>query len=179
MDDSLFPLLLILRYMHILGAIALMGGAIFMRFALVPSVEELSDDTRRQLHERVRARWSRLVMLSAALLLLSGIANLGLAVRYEFNGFVSYNMLGGIKFILALPIFYFASVLAGRSATAQKFQANAKLWMNVNLALALAMVLIGGLMRFTPRQLKGEETTPAAEALAIPDGNLPSATSAE
>ena len=35
MNDSLFPLLLLLRYMHILGAIALMGGTIFMRFAQV------------------------------------------------------------------------------------------------------------------------------------------------
>ena len=159
MDDPLFALLLILRYMHILGAIALMGGAIFMRFALVPSVGELQDEMRRGLHERVRSRWSKVVMISAAFLLISGIANLGLAARYQFDGMVSYNMLGGIKFILALPIFYFASVLAGRSATAQKFQANAKFWLNVNLALALLMVLIGGVMRFTPRHLKSERTT--------------------
>jgi len=167
MDDSLFPILLILRYMHILGAIALMGGAIFMRFALVPSVGEIDDKSRRDLHERVRSRWSKLVMISAAFLLISGIANLGLAARYEFHGFVSYNMLGGIKFILALPIFYFASVLSGRSATAQKFQGNAKFWLNVNLVLALTMVLIGGLMRFTPRQLKTAETDEAAMAVPV------------
>src|SRR5687768_13113525 len=137
MNDNLFVLLLILRYMHILGAITLMGGAIFMRFALVPSVGELADESRRQLHERVRSRWAKVVMASAALILISGIANLGLASRYEFGGPVNYSMLGGIKFLFALPIFYFASVLSGRSATAQKFQANAKFWLNVNLALAL------------------------------------------
>lgn len=168
MDDSLFPLLLILRYMHILGAITLMGGAIFMRFALLPSVGELGDDNRRQLHERVRSRWAKLVMASAALLLLSGIANLGLAARYEFTGFVSYNMLGGIKFLFALPIFMFASFLSGRSATALKFQSNAKFWLNVNLALALLMVLLGGLMRFTPRELKVERE-PAVAARSMLD----------
>ena len=167
MDDPLFPLLLILRYMHILGAIALMGGAIFMRFALVPSAGELADDTRRQLHERVRSRWSKVVMISTALLLISGVANLGLAARYDFTGFASYNMLGGIKFILALPIFYFASVLAGRSASAQKFQSNAKFWLNVNLVLALTMVLIGGLMRFTPRELKGADTDETTMAVPL------------
>jgi uncharacterized membrane protein len=178
MDDSLFPLLLILRYMHILGAIALMGGAIFMRFALLPSAAELTDGTRKELHEKVRARWSKLVMISAALLLISGIANLGLAARYEFGGFVSYNMLGGIKLLLALPIFFFASLLAGRTATAQKFQANAKLWMNVNLALALVMVLLGGLMRFIPRDLKtADETTVRAAARAELD--LPSSRAAK
>jgi uncharacterized membrane protein len=153
--------------MHILGAIALMGGTIFMRFALVPSSGEIDDETRRQLQERVRSRWSKVVMISAALLLISGIANLGLAARYNFNGFVNYNMLAGIKFILALPIFYFASVLSGRSATAQKFQANANFWLNLNLVLALLMVLIGGLLRFTPRTLKdraADQTPPAVSA---------------
>ena len=38
MSDPLFYLLLALRYMHILGAIMLMGGTIFMRFALAPVV---------------------------------------------------------------------------------------------------------------------------------------------
>jgi len=42
MSDPLFPVLLILRYMHILGAIALMGGTIFMRFALRPVVVRLA-----------------------------------------------------------------------------------------------------------------------------------------
>lgn len=57
MSDSLFPVLLILRYMHILGAIALMGGTIFMRFALVPTVPELDEKSRAALHEGVRSRW--------------------------------------------------------------------------------------------------------------------------
>lgn len=170
MNDNLFVLALILRYMHILGAIALMGGAIFMRFALVPSAGELGDDTRRQLHERVRSRWAKVVMAASALILISGIANLGLAARYNFEGPVSYNMLGGIKFLLALPIFYFASVLSGRSATAQKFQANPTLWLNVNLVLAVIVVMLGGFMRFIPRQPKVEK--PEAQVSAVEQNGI-------
>lgn len=178
MDDSLFPLLLILRYMHILGAIALMGGAIFMRFALVPSAGELADETRRDLHERVRSRWAKVVMISAALLLISGVANLGLAARFEFKSDVSYSMLGGIKFLLALPVFYFASVLSGKSATAKKFQANAKFWLTLNLVLALLLVLLGGYMRFIPRISKSGniQRMPAAGRV---EAELPSADGAE
>src|SRR5215468_6936543 len=84
-NDPLFPLLLILRYMHILGAIALMGGTIFMRFALRPVVVGLPPETRTAIHEQVRARWSKFVMLASALLLLSGITNLILAGRYDFD----------------------------------------------------------------------------------------------
>jgi hypothetical protein len=163
-DDPLFPLLLTLRYMHILGAIMLMGGTIFMRFGLAPVVAGLDAKTKADLHERVRGRWSKFVMLAAGLLLVSGLVNLGLAARYEYQPVfgMSYNMVVGIKFLLALPIFFFASLLAGRSATAKKFQANGVMWMNVNLVLALVMVLIGGVLKFVPRQPKGESQPAAA-----------------
>jgi hypothetical protein len=163
-DDPLFPLLLTLRYMHILGAIMLMGGTIFMRFGLAPVVAGLDAKTKADLHERVRGRWSKFVMLAAGLLLVSGLVNLGLAARYEYQPVfgMSYNMVVGIKFLLALPIFFFASLLAGRSATAKKFQANGVMWMNVNLVLALVMVLLGGVLKFVPRQPKGESQPAAA-----------------
>ena len=73
-------------------------------------------------------------------------------------------MIVGIKFILALPIFFFASLLAGRSETAKKFQAKATFWMNVNLALALVMVLIGGLLKFVPRDYKPAPATASVSA---------------
>jgi uncharacterized membrane protein len=172
MDDPLFPALLALRYMHILGAITLMGGTIFMRFALAPVVAGLDGATKSTIHEQVRSRWSKFVMLAAALLLISGIANMILysSSRYDVEklGGMSYAMLTGIKFLLALPIFLFASFLAGRSATAQKFQANAVMWMNVNLVLAVLMVLIGGGLKFAKRTYKEEArsatATPAATA---------------
>src|SRR5688500_3293327 len=119
-DDPLFPVLLILRYMHILGAIMLMRGTIFMRFALAPTVAMLDGGAKADVNEKVRARWSKFVMIASALLLISGIANLGLASQFQFEPVfgMSYSMLAGIKMILALPIFLFASFLAGRSGTA-------------------------------------------------------------
>lgn len=178
MSDPLLPLLLILRYMHILGAIALMGGTIFMRFALLPTVVQLDPTTKATIHQHVRSRWSKFVMLAAALLLISGIANLGLAARYEYEKVfgLSYHMVVGIKFILALPIFFVASLLAGRSNLAQKAQANARTWMNFNLALALIMVLIGGALKFVkrdPKAQKPQNTAISAEFKQIASKMLP------
>jgi uncharacterized membrane protein len=169
MTDPLFPLLLLLRYMHILGAIALMGGTIFMRFALAPTVRELEPAVKAAVHEQVRSRWAKFVMLAAALLLISGITNLGLAARYKFEPVfgMSYHMIVGIKLLLSLPIFLFASLLAGRSATAKKFQANAVFWMNVNLTLALTMVLIGGVLKFVRRELKADQPAVAAAVVEV------------
>src|SRR3954447_17291316 len=105
MADPLFPLLLILRYMHILGAIALMGGTIFMRFALRPVVVQLPSDTKATLHEEVRRRWARFVMLATLLILVSGLQNLmltgGNAFEPIFGMAKGYQMLVGIKFLLA------------------------------------------------------------------------------
>src|SRR5262245_20391678 len=138
-SDPLFPLLLILRYAHILGAITLMGGTIFMRFALRPVVVGLPPDTKATIHEQVRGRWSKFVMLASALLLISGITNLALAGRYEYKPILDlekgYHILVGIKFLLALPIFFIAALMTGRSSLAKRVQANAEFWMTVNLTL--------------------------------------------
>ena len=173
MPDHILILLLVLRYMHILGAIMLMGGTIFMRFALAPTVLTLEGSTRADFHERVRSRWSKFVMLASGLLLVSGLANM--LIYTDMFGFqmervpllgAKYAMIVGIKFILALPIFFFASLLAGRSETAKKFQAKATFWMNVNLALALLMVVIGGLLKFVDREYK--KAPESAAVIAAP-----------
>src|SRR6476660_9455487 len=166
MSDPLFPVLLILRYMHILGAIALMGGTIFMRFALRPVVVGLPPETKATVHEQVRSRWAKFVMLATLLILLSGVTNLALAGRYEYEPIFGmpkgYHMLVGVKFLLALPIFFIAALLTGRSNTAKKAQSNAEFWMNLNLTLALVMVLMGGLLKFVVRKPKAESRPQAS-----------------
>src|SRR5438105_4230137 len=127
MTDPLLPLFLILRYMHILGAIALMGGTIFMRFALRPVVVQLPPETKATLHEDVRRRWAKFVMLATALILISGVTNLLLAGRFVYEPVLGmakgYHMLVGIKLLLALPIFFIAAILTGRSSQAKRMQA--------------------------------------------------------
>jgi len=166
MNDNLFPVLLTLRYMHILGAIALMGGTIFMRFALRPVVVGLPPETKALIHEQVRPRWSKLVMLTTLLILVSGITNLALASRYNYEPIFGmpkgYHMLVGIKFLLALPIFAIAALISGRTALAKKMQNNAEFWLNLNLTLALVMVLMGGLLKFVKRDPKAETRPQAA-----------------
>lgn len=166
MNDSLFPVLLTLRYMHILGAITLMGGTIFMRFALRPVVVGLPPETKASLHEQVRSRWSKVVMLTTLLILVSGITNLVLAGRFDFQPVFGmpkgYHMLVGIKFLLGLPIFAIAALISGRTALAKKLQDNAEFWLNLNLTLALVMVLMGGFLRFVKRDSKGENRPQSA-----------------
>jgi uncharacterized membrane protein len=146
--------------MHILGAITLMGGTIFAYFAASPGLSELPEGERSKAHAAIRGRWNKFVMLATLLLLVSGLANMILTPQnYDLGDMRgAYNMWTGIKFVLALPIFFFAALLTGRSSLAQKIQANARTYMALNLALALCMVLIGGALRFIDRKPRGSSS---------------------
>lgn len=156
--SSLDYFMLVMRYMHILGAITLMGGTIFARFAVLPSLSKLPEAERDAVHTEIRAGWSKFVMIASAFLLISGLVNLGLyGALYKFPTF-PYNPVAGVKFLLALPIFFIAALLTGRSGLAKRVQANAKMWLSVNLVLALIMVLIGGGLKFVDRVRKEPKT---------------------
>jgi uncharacterized membrane protein len=157
----LFWTLLLLRYLHILGAIALMGGTIFAFFAAAPGLDELPEADRAKAHAAIRSRWNKWVMIATAALLISGLANMAIyPASFDFGDMKkTYSIVTGVKFLLALPIFFFAALLTGRSSLAQKIQAHARTYMALNLVLALSMVLIGGALRFVDRKPKEKEAT--------------------
>jgi len=58
-----------------------------------------------------------------------------------------YHGLFGTKFLLALVVFFLASVLSGRSHAFDKLRANGKTWWGLTATLAVAIILISGVMR--------------------------------
>ncbi len=160
MDFSLgFAVALISRWAHILAAITAVGGTIFIRYALLPTLATLPDEQRRALHEALRARWSKAVMVSILFLLASGLYNFIVINRSLGAGNEAlqgikpmYHALFGVKFLLGLGIFFIASALVGRSAAFEKVRANAKLWATVNIALAVVLVCLSGFMRLSRDQ---------------------------
>ena len=136
---------LLSRWLHIVPAVILVGGTLFMRFSLVPASEELNAST--ELRESIRKRWARLVMLSVTFLLVSGLYNTMLKMRGFETADTAYNALLLLKIILALAIFFLASVMSGRSKMAQKFRQNEKHWLNILCAMMLIVVGIAGYMK--------------------------------
>src|SRR5688572_1524952 len=155
----MFALELLMRWTHILAAIALAGGTMFRLFALVPAMNELSPEARQQLGSSLRSRWSRVVMLSSGLLIVSGLVNFMLTVtRFDipktaFPGSM-YHMLFGIKFLLALVVFVLAALLTGRTALAERLRRNERFWLTLNMVLAIILVCLGGVLKFADRRPK-------------------------
>ena len=114
LDELLLPILF--RWMHILAAITAVGGTIFMRMALVPSVAVLSDDQRKTLHEQVRSRWVKFVMGAILFLIVSGIYNFLRRLNppgIERPYIPLYHGLFTLKLVLALVIFFLVKQPAG------------------------------------------------------------------
>ena len=154
-------ILLLLRWFHVIPAIAMVGGLIYMRFVLPPALAQGTDEQFALL----RGRWAKVVMISTLLLLLTGIANMGIAgARFDYGDQLPgklYNMLAGIKFLLALPVFFLAARLSGKSEAAAQMRLRSNYWLNITLAVALVVVMLGGFLRTLHR-------TPKAKANAIP-----------
>lgn len=144
------PDALIMRWLHVLGAIMLLGAGIFMRFVLMPSAATLPDDQHKKLRAEVRSRWSKFVHLLVVVLLVTGFYNYLVANKGAHSGQGQYHMLMGIKILLAFGVFFLVSILAGKTSLAQKFQANGKMWMLITVALGVAIVLIAGYLKFVP-----------------------------
>jgi uncharacterized membrane protein len=155
---------LLFRWLHIFPAAILLGGVLLMRLSVWPSLANLAEEERTRFLDAIRRRWAMWVGISAALLLISGIVNTVLVVKYSEFGDATglYHGMLGLKILLALAIIYIASMLAGRSDAADRFRQRTPLWLNVNLLLAILLICVAGYMRLVDRTPKGAEPRDAA-----------------
>ncbi len=150
---------LIFRWLHILPAMAMVGGVIFMRLAYAPAIANLADDAREALQESVRKRWSVVVMASSGLLIITGIFNVwSVMSNAKVEG--SYHGAIFVKILLALGIFFIASLLTGKSERAAGIRRNMKFWLNINLALAVIVVCLAGVLKMDPHAPRKPAETP-------------------
>lgn len=138
---------LVSRWLHIIAAIILVGGTLFMRLALAPVASASADADTAELRESIRRKWAKWVMISTAFLLISGLYNAYLkAMGFQMSG-TSYNGLLLVKIVLALAAFYLSAVLSGRSKKAIQFRESETKWLNILCGLMLAIVVIAGYMK--------------------------------
>lgn len=167
MDLDILPL--ISRWLHVIPAIVLVGGTLFMRLALAPVASATADSESAELRESVRRKWAKWVMISVGLLLISGLYNVvvkakGLQLTPVYNGLLL------LKILLAFAAFYLSAVLSGRSEKAVRFRQSETKWLNILCGIMLAIVLIAGCMKmgsasFEKKVHGAEQAAAASESL--------------
>jgi len=136
------------RWAHVLAAVVAVGGVLFQRLVLLPAVRETVDENSRgRLHEAVTGRWKRLLMACIGLLILSGGWNFVTISLAKAERAPIYHALFGIKFLLALAVFFLGSALAGRAEAFAALRRERGKWLGITAALAVLVVLISGVLK--------------------------------
>jgi len=142
--DAAYLLQIASRVLHIVPAMILVGGLYYLRTMVVPAGGE-------DCYAGRRAVWARAVGICMLLLLASGFYNfLGILNAAKEAGEKlppAYHMLFGIKFLLALLVMFIASILAGKTETAERFRGQMGKWLNVAKLAILAIVVLAAILR--------------------------------
>jgi uncharacterized membrane protein len=146
---------LLSRWTHIGTAVVLVGGTCFLRFVLAPAAAQLPDAEHQKLKELVMNTWKKFVHAGITLFLASGFYNYLVVQAPNHKGDKLYHALMGVKILLALGIFFFASALVGRSKSFEGMRNNAKLWQLIIILLAAIIVGISGYLKMAGPKLIG------------------------
>ena len=142
-----FGVQMLMRWTHILTAVVVVGGSVFMRLVLLPAAAMTLDESAHgALRAAILSRWRKVVHAGILLFLVSGLYNYLFVTRFQHEA-PSYHMLFGIKFLLAFPVFFLALVLSSSKPYAAWFQRNLPLWSGVMILLAVVVVMLGGYMK--------------------------------
>ena len=152
---------LVMRWLHLLAAITAVGGAIFALLALHPTVAaQLDSDAGKTLLSGVRERWKKVLHVAIFVLIISGVYNVSQTIGDRPP---VYHALFGVKFLIALVIFFLAMALTGRSEATQKIRDNGNSWLKVVVLLGVTVVCISGYLKFVPPKSANPATSePAA-----------------
>ena len=143
-------LAILLRWLHIVPAVAAGGATLYAAVALLPTLGELPEADRARWREALTRRWRAVFMACTTLLLGSGLLNFILYQAPVHKGQALYHALFGMKFLAAMVVFFLGAALTGRSAGLAKIRANAGFWTSVSAVLVILILLMSGVLRGIP-----------------------------
>jgi uncharacterized membrane protein len=157
--DGMYWLNLLSRVLHIMGAIILVGGLIYLRTVVMPSAAAANATTVDEKFGGLRSKWAMWIGIATALLLVTGIWNLIVMFRtYELAK--SYHMLLTLKILAGLALFGLAALVAGRTPAAEVIRGKMRMWVGLCIAIGVLTVALGSLMRSIPHNPKIDAAAP-------------------
>lgn len=158
---------LVFRWLHVLSAVVLAGGTIFVRLSVVPALNKI--ESASEIFDAMRPAWARMVMASVLFLMISGVMNIYFkAINYQLD--VVYLTLLAIKFVLALTIFFLVSLLSGRSDRAAKFRTGTG-WYDITCVGLVALICIASFMKVSSQHMPRKAPKGTIETEQVADAH--------
>ncbi len=140
---------LVMRWIHLLCAVMVVGSILFYRLAVVPAAKQSFDgEMPENFKFNLMKKWKLYLHTSIILFLMSGMYYYLKVGRHMVPDDSKYHMLFGIKFLLALATFALYIILTSTMRWSEGLRDKAILW-RLLIVLITAIVLIGGVMRLT------------------------------
>ena len=140
---------LVMRWLHIGGAIILIGSPFFIRLFLLPALAGEESARRDAILERVNKPWRMFLGIVILTQIISGVYWLLVVINPPAEPPL-YQLLLTVKLLAALGLFFLLSVLAGRATMFAPFRQAAKKWYSGCLICGIIIVLCAGAMYLMP-----------------------------
>lgn len=127
MHSQVFILTMVMQWLHIAGAIVLIGSPFFIRLFLLPALSGEDPSRRTAIIERINKPWRMILGIVILLQIISGVYWLLVVVNVAAQPPI-YQIILTVKLLAALGLFFLLSVLAGRAAMFTSFRNEAKKW---------------------------------------------------
>lgn len=150
-------LMLASRFLHVVGAIVMVGGLFYLWAVVAPAIASEGGGTVDRYFGGRREAWAKWVGIASLFLLVTGLWNFISMVKANQLHF-TYHILGLVKIILGLALMFLAALLAGRTAAADSMRLKWTKWLTVALLIGFITVGVGSLMRSYPRTPKLDQT---------------------
>ena len=156
---TLLPL--VSHILHVVGAVILVGGIVYLRTVVAPGAALGEGDPVDRLYSGRRTAWARWVGIATGLLLATGIINIVLVMKTYPNLSGSYRAMLGAKIVLALVVMFLAAILAGTTPAALELRKAAQGWLTVALVSGLVVIILASALRlFRPPTATGTTARP-------------------
>ncbi|HLG98149.1 MAG TPA: hypothetical protein VKX49_17670 [Bryobacteraceae bacterium] len=141
MDSTVRTVLAVfMRWIHIASVVTLLGGFIYARYALAPTLATLPEPEQKTLGLRVIANFRPLMYTVLVTILGSGLYNYLTKPSYPPH----YHMIIGIKFLFVLHIFAVSILYSLPGAE----QAKRNRWLTGMVVSGLIIIAISGYLRW-------------------------------
>ncbi len=137
----------VFRWMHLTTVVVLAGGSLFNWLVIGPALRKLDDDQQRSVIQTAVGRiWKRIMQPAILLVLISGLAIAYWRAKSLPEDAGAYYAIFGSKVLLAMFVFFLASLSVGRSRLSEIMRRPGSIWpallgLTIVVIIALAALL--------------------------------------